>query len=538
MSLVGLGQWRGTRDHEPALVFEDEPSLTWAELDALLNRSINALLGRDLGPDRRIAVFAQNHPNTVVAYLTSVLAGCSGVPINYHLRAEECAYILRDSGARLVFAGPENVEAALEAATLAGGLPVVAWGIDDATGAERWEDFLAAGSDDEPPDDLLPLPYLYYTSGTTGFPKGTQSVPMPVMGDGQPTSRDQVQKLMEVASPDGKVALTMAPMYHFAQIGVVKRAVLIGRTLILYKRFDAQRILRAIQEYGVTDTLMVPAQLVRLLALPEEVRSQYDLSSLRTVITGAAPCALDVKYRILEWFGPVFGEGYGATEIGGLTWITSEEWLQHPGSVGKVNANFRLFVVDDESSELGPNEVGRLYFEDMDGSVDLVYYEDEEKTAGAHLRPGVWTLGDLGYVDDEGYLFLTGRFTDMVNSGGVKIYPVEAEQVMMELAGVADVACIGVADAELGEVLLALVVPTDREHPPSAEGLIAQTQDRLSKFKCPRTVEFVADIGRMPTGKLNKNDLRRRFERGEVPVLQGGDPASSAVGSVAARSKE
>jgi acyl-CoA synthetase (AMP-forming)/AMP-acid ligase II len=528
MSLVGLGEWRGTRDHEAAVVFEDEPALTWAQLDALLNRSINALLARDVGPDRRIAVFAQNHPNTVVAYLTGILAGCSGVPINYHLRSEECAYILRDSGARLLFVGPENLEAGLEAAALAGGIPVVAWGIDEGTGAERWEEFLASGSDDEPPDDLRPLPYLYYTSGTTGFPKGTQSVPNPLMGDGYPTSRAQVEALTDAVPPEIKVALTMAPLYHFAQIGTIKRAVLVGRTLVLYKRFDAERTLRAIQEYRINYALMVPAQLVRLLALPDEARARYDLSSLVTVITGAAPCALDVKQRILEWFGPVFGEGYGATEIGGLTWITSEEWLEHPGSVGKVNANFKLFVVDAEGNELGPNEVGALYFEDMDGKVDLVYYEDEEKTAAAHLRPGVWTLGDLGYVDDEGYLFLTGRFADMVNSGGVKIYPVEAEQVMMELPGVADVACIGVPHLELGEVLHALVVPADQANPPAPEELIAQTQERLSKFKCPRAVEFVADIGRMPTGKLNKNELRKRYEAGEVRVLRVADTAANA----------
>jgi acyl-CoA synthetase (AMP-forming)/AMP-acid ligase II len=197
--------------------------------------------------------------------------------------------------------------------------------------------------------------------------------------------------------------------------------------------------------------------------------------------------------------------------------------------VGKVREGLRLFVVDEEGNELGPGEVGRLYFQDVTGEIDLKYYNDEQKTASAHLRPGVWTLGDVGYIDEQGYLFLTDRFVDMVNSGGVKIYPVESEQVIGELPGVADVACIGVPDDDLGEVLRALVVPVDPDNPPSAEELIAQTQDRLSKFKCPRTLEFVADLGRMPTGKLNKQDLRRRYQAGEVPPLLVGEGAKTSA---------
>jgi acyl-CoA synthetase (AMP-forming)/AMP-acid ligase II len=199
--------------------------------------------------------------------------------------------------------------------------------------------------------------------------------------------------------------------------------------------------------------------------------------------------------------------------------ILSDEWLEHPGSVGKVREGLQLFVVDEDGNELGPNEVGRLYFEDLEGDVDLEYYNDDEKTRSAHLRPRVWSLGDVGYIDDDGYLFLTDRVADMVNSGGVKIYPAEAEQVIGDLPSVEDVACIGVPHDELGEVLRALVVPVDPEAPPSAQELIAQTQARLSKYTCPRSVEFVADLGRMPTGKLNRSDLRRRYERGEVPPL-------------------
>jgi long-chain acyl-CoA synthetase len=528
MSLLGLGDWRAQRGHEPAVIFEDEPALSWGELDALLNRSVNALVDRDLGPDRRVGVFAHNHPNTIVAYLTGVLAGCSGVPINYQLRAEECAYILRDSGARLLFVGPENIEAGLEAARLAGGLPVIAWGAEGRSDVETWEDFLASASPQEPPDDRRPRRYLFYTSGTTGFPKGTTGPLLSMMGDDQPTSAAQVRAIVDSTPEDLDAWLVMAPLYHGAHLTVIKRVVLVGRTLVLYRRFDAERTLRAIQEFGVTDTVMLPAHFMRLLALPEDVRARYDLSSLRRVVTGAAPCPVEVKHRLLEWFGPVVVENYGATEVGAMATILSDEWLEHPGSVGKVREGLRLFVVDEDGNELGPNEVGRLYFEDLDGAVDLEYYNDEEKTRSGHLRPGVWSLGDVGYIDDEGYLFLTDRVADMVNSGGVKIYPAEAEQVIGDLPSVKDVACIGVPHEDLGDVLRALVVPVDPDNPPSEQELIAQTQARLSKFKCPRSVEFVADLGRMPTGKLNRGDLRRRYERGEVPVLASREAAARA----------
>jgi long-chain acyl-CoA synthetase len=384
---------------------------------------------------------------------------------------------------------------------------------------ETWEDFLASGSPEEPPDDLTPQRYLFYTSGTTGFPKGTTGPLLSMMGDDQPTTAEQVPGIMESTPGDLNAWLVIAPLYHGAHLTVVKRVVLVGRTLVLYKRFDAERTLRAIQEFGVSDTVMLPAHFMRMLALPEDVRSRYDLSSLRRVVTGAAPCPVEVKHRLLEWIGPVVIENYGATEVGAMATILSDEWLEHPGSVGKVREGLQLFVVDEDGNELGPNEVGRLYFEDLEGDVDLEYYNDDEKTRSAHLRPRVWSLGDVGYIDEDGYLFLTDRVADMVNSGGVKIYPAEAEQVIGDLPSVEDVACIGVPHDELGEVLRALVVPVDPEAPPSAQELIAETQARLSKYKCPRSVEFVADLGRMPTGKLNRGDLRRRYERGEVPPL-------------------
>jgi long-chain acyl-CoA synthetase len=518
VSLVGVRQ-RATAPNEMAL--RDEVSgLSWAELDAVLNRATNALLARDLGAQRRVAVFAENSATTVIAYLAEILAGCSGVPINNHLLPDECAYILRDSGAALLFAGPENLDPGLEAAALAGGVPVVAWGVERGEGYETWDDMLAAASDAEPPDDVRPRPYLHYTSGTTGFPKGTETPPNLYPGGEADTIREHIEALEAVTPHDEGPHLTIAPLYHSGQVFAVKSALAGGRPFVVLKRFDAEKTLDAIDRYKIGRVNMVPTHFVRLLALPEEVRARYDVSSIRQLGHVGAPCPIDVKYRMMDWFGPKIYEGYGATEQGTVSYISPEEWLAHPGSVGRVREGLELHVIGENGEELGPNQVGRLYFRDLSG-FDVKFHNDDEKTDSVHLRPGVFTIGEVGYVDDEGYLFLTDRFSDQVISGGVNIFPAEAEQAMSNLPGVLDVACIGVPDPDLGEVLKALVVPVDPSAPPPADELLAQTQERLTRFKCPRSVEFVADLGRNPLGKLNKMELRDRYLRGEVVPVGG-----------------
>jgi long-chain acyl-CoA synthetase len=518
VSLVGVRQ-RATAPDEMAL--RDEASgLSWAELDAVLNRATNALLARDLGAQRRIAVFAENSATTVIAYLAGILAGASGVPINYHLLPDECAYILRDSATALLFCGPENLERGLEAAALAGGVPVVAWGVAPGAGFEAWDDMLAAASDAEPPDDVRPRPYLHYTSGTTGFPKGTETPPNLYPGGEADTIREHIEALVAATPHDEGPHLTIAPLYHSGQVFAVKMALAGGRPLVVLGRFDAEKTLEAIDRYRVGRVNMVPTHFVRLLALPEEVRARYDVSSIRQLSHVGAPCPIDVKYRMMDWFGPKIYEGYGATEQGTVSYISPEEWLAHPGSVGRVREGLELHVIGENDEELGPNEVGRLYFRDLSG-FDVRFHNDDEKTASVHLRPGVFTIGEVGYVDEDGYLFLTDRFSDQVISGGVNIFPAEAELAMSGLPGVLDVACIGVPDPDLGEVLKALVVPADPAAPPRADELLVLTRERLTRFKCPRSVEFVADLGRNPLGKLNKMELRDRYLRGEVVPVGG-----------------
>jgi long-chain acyl-CoA synthetase len=307
--------------------------------------------------------------------------------------------------------------------------------------------------------------------------------------------------------------LVVGPMYHTGPLSGV-RLLAAGVPVAVLGRFDPERVLSAIEEYHAETSILVPTHFVRMLALPDGVRHRYDLSSLKLVGHTGSACPIDVKRRMIEWWGPVFFDAYGATEVGTICSITSDDWLRKPGSVGRTIPPFtRAIVVDDEGNELPSNTEGRLYFEDSTGR-GIVYPNDPEKTAAAHLRPGVFTIGEIGYVDDEGFVFITDRFSDMIVSGGVNIYPAEAEKVLHEHPGVADVAVIGVPHPEMGEQVKALVVPRDPAHPPTPEELIALCREKLAGYKCPRTVDIVDSVGRNAMGKVNKRALRAPYWEG------------------------
>lgn len=257
---------------------------------------------------------------------------------------------------------------------------------------------------------------------------------------------------------------------------------------------------------------MVPTHFVRLLALPPEVRERYDVSSMEYVAHTGASCPIDVKRAMIDWWGPVFLEAYGASEVGTTCSIDSEEWLAHPGSVGRSDPPFEALIVDEDGRELPSGEEGRLYFRDATGR-GVVYFNDPEKSAAAHLAPGVFTLGEMARMDADGYVYITDRFSDTVVSGGVNLYPAEAENVLIEHPSILDVACIGIPDPEMGESLHALVIPVAGTAPTSEE-LIDWCRERLSAFKCPRSVEFVDDLGRNAMGKISRRALR-------VPYWEG-----------------
>jgi len=476
----------------------------WREVDDLLNRAVGRLLDSDLGGYRRIAVFARNSAETVLAHLSGVLGGASVVPVSFHSKVDEAAFLLEDAGARVLLVGPETLEVGRRAAAKAGVRTVVGWRCPPSPGVVPWDEWCAPGADAPPPEEHAPRPHLMYTSGTTGVPKGTD-LPSSTLGGAQTVAELQRRWSAQRWCDYGR-HLVVGPLHHTGPL-VGVRLLGGGVPVAVLDGFDPEDTLRAIQTFAPGSTLMVPTHFIRLLALPREVRERYDVSSLRMVYHTGAACPVDVKKAMLEWWGPVLYEAYGATEVGTTCRIGPEEWLAHPGSVGRPVAPFEALVVDGDGRPLPAGTRGLLYFRDSTGR-GVVYHNDPEKSAKAHLRPGVFTLGEIGYVDDDGYVYVTDRFSDMIVSGGVNIYPAEAEQVLARHPAVRDAACVGLAHDEMGEELVAVVQPTDPAAPPTAEALIGFCREHLSHYKCPRRVVFRSELERTTMGKIDKRALR------------------------------
>ena len=494
---------------------DERMSLDWSALDRLLDLAAGALLARDFQPERRVAIFAPNSAETVTAYLAALEAGVSSVPVNYHLTAEELAYILRDSRAEMLFVGPETAGVGLQAAEAAGVSQVVGWRCPPTPGLEPWDAWLQSGEGRPVPSDLRPRAHLHYTSGTTGRPKGAETPP--TMFPQAATTLDLFERLREGSAllPPGPV-IVVGPLYHTGPLGSV-RSLGAGVPVVTLERFDPEKALAAIERHKAARAVMVPTHFQRFLSLPKAVRDRYDVSSLRWLAHTGAACPQAVKRAMIDWFGPVLVEAYGATESGTTNSITSEEWLARPGSVGKTIAPFEPVIVGEDGARLGPGQSGQLYFRDTTGR-GIIYHGDPGKTAAAHLEPGVFTLGEIGHVDEDGYVFITDRISDMIVSGGVNIYPAETEQVLIQHPAVADVAVIGAPNAEMGEEVKALIIPADPDHPPSAEALNLHCRERLAGFKCPRSYDMVGDLGRSAMGKINKRELRRPYWPGERTI--------------------
>ena len=485
--------------------------MRWTDVDDALDRVANALGNLDLGPAKRVAVYAENAAQTALAHLGALLGGASTVPVNFHLTADETAYILDDSESKVLFVGPETLERGVAAAKQAGVQTIVGWRCPVHPDVIDWDAWLASSVAGAPSLDIEPRPNLLYTSGTTGRPKGTELPP--TMFAGGRTMAEHLEGLKANRFAQFGTHLVVGPMYHTGPLSGM-RLLVAGIPSVILAKFDAEATLQAIDTYKTESAVMVPTHFVRLLALPDDVRAKYDVSSMKSVAHTGAKCPVDVKRSMIEWWGPVLTDAYGATEVGTTCSITSTEWLAHPGSVGRCIPPFSPRVYDDEGTLLGPNVEGRLFFADATGR-GVVYPNDPEKSAAAHIEPGVFTLGEIGYVDDDGYVFITDRFSDMIVSGGANIYPAEAEQVLAKHPAVLDVACIGVPNREMGEELKALIILRDPASPPAASEVIGYCRDNLSHFKCPRSVEFVTDIGRTTMGKVNKRALRAPYWVGQ-----------------------
>jgi long-chain acyl-CoA synthetase len=488
---------------------------TFADYEAEANRVAHLLRSAGLQEGDRVALVMRNSAEFLAVQAAAERTGIYHTAINWHLKPAETAFIINDAGARIVFTQAQLLDSMTDLPRLCPG--VECWVMVDAPSEPAPFVDYAAVLEDQPTDHVpdertgRPLPY---SSGTTGKPKGIlralpgtdPSVPVPM----------EHAAVLAYQLRDGMVLLEPAPMYHAAAHSHVSGTLRSGGTSILMGRFDAEEFLRLVAEYRITHAAMVPTMFSRLLQLPEDVRTRYDLSSLETIIHGAAPCPPSVKREMIDWLGPILVENFGATEGNGATIVTSQEWLERPGTVGRPIFGTPM-ILDADGQEVPPGTVGQIWWR---GPADFEYLNDEEKTAEtvAEADVPISTVGDIGYVDEDGYLYPTDRASFTIIRGGVNIYPQGVENVLVEHPSVADVAVFGIPHPDLGEVVQALV-ELRPGYTPGGEleaELIAFCQERVARFKCPAAVDFTDGLPRLETGKVQKKLLRAQYAERNV----------------------
>jgi long-chain acyl-CoA synthetase len=489
-------------------------AVSYGELEAASNRLAHFFRNVGLGVGDRIALMLHNHPRYFEICWAAQRAGIVYTAISSRLTAGEAAYIVDDCGAQLFIS---SIALAEQSAALRAHMPKVHTRLMlDGTidGYQAFEDAVA-GLAPTPVADQCAGGDMLYSSGTTGRPKGV-FVP--------PESSDIafVSSLLKVCmGPFGMgedtVYLSPGPLYHAAPLRFAMSVMRLGGTVVVMEHFDAVQFLALVEEHRITHTQVVPTMFVRLLKLPDAQRLACDLSSLRCAIHAAAPCPVPVKRQMIDWWGPIVWEYYAGTEGMGMTLVNSPQWLAHEGTVGRAVVGV-VHICDDNGEELPIGETGGVYF--SDGKA-FEYHNDPEKTAAARNAQGWTTLGDIGHMDAEGYLYLTDRKAHVIISGGVNIYPQEAENLLVTHPKVLDVAVFGVPNDEFGEEVKAVVQPRDMaEAGPALEReLLAFCRAQLSAIKCPRSIDFMAELPRHPTGKLYKRLLRARYWAGHAGKL-------------------
>lgn len=500
----------GLTPDKPAIVMAGSGRVvTYRELEDGSNRFAQLLRARGLKPGDRIALLMENHPRFYEVCFGAHRAGIVYTAISTRLTAGEAAYIVADCGARLAVA---TAATGAVASTLGEGLPALETRLMlDGTlpGWSSYEDAVAAQPADRLPDETAGGDMLY-SSGTTGRPKGV-FVP-PEFG-----AIDASYPLLEICRKHygidaSTVYLSPAPLYHAAPLRFNASVLRLGGTCVIMEHFDAEDFLRLVERHRVTHTQLVPTMFVRMLKLPTEIRARYDTGSLRCAIHAAAPCPVPVKHQMIDWWGPIIWEYYAGTEGNGSTLVNARDWLTHEGTVGRAVVGV-LKICDEDGAELPAGATGTVYFA---GGRAFEYHQDAEKTASSRNAQGWTTLGDIGHVDTDGFLYLTDRKAHMIISGGVNVYPQETENLLVTHPKVIDVAVIGVPDEVMGESVKAVVTPRDMAEagPELERELIAWCRERLSPIKCPKSVDFEAELPRHPTGKLYKRLLRDRYWAG------------------------
>ena len=498
-----------TRPDHPAMIMAGSgETVTFGEMDAYANRFAQLLRARGLERGDHFAVLMENNVHYLQVVWGSQRAGAMMVPISTRLTAPEIAYILKDAGAKFLLTSTHYAEAIAGIRNECPDLPLLIVGGE---GDEDYEAALAA-QPSEPIADQAPGQYMLYSSGTTGRPKGVKPAPpedddilainplvgLAVMGAGMPADGSMVY-------------LSPAPLYHAAPIGWCTTAQRLGGTVVVMEKFDPEHALETIEKYKVTDSQWVPTHFVRMLKLDPEVRTRYDLSSHQRALHAAAPCPVPIKREMIEWWGPIINEYYAGSEGIGMTLIKAEDWLTHPGSVGKA-IHGTLHVCDAEGEELPAGQDGLLFFEN-----DQIptYHNDPEKTREAMHPKGWMTLGDIGHVDEDGFLFLTDRKSHMIISGGVNIYPQEIENLLVTHDKVMDAAVIGAPCPDFGEKVVAVVQPMDMAE--AGDALEAELRDflapSLAKIKMPKLFDFRPQLPREANGKLYKRELRDEYQQ-------------------------
>jgi long-chain acyl-CoA synthetase len=476
--------------------------LTFAELLSAADRVSQWLARAGVEPGQTVATLLPNCIEFFTVYFATQQSGLYLTAVNHHLTWAEVSYQLSDSGTVLLIAHERFAEVAQWAADDAGIPPDRRLSVDALVAA-------AAAAPRTATIARQPGEMMTYTSGTTGRPKGVRR-PL-----GQGDLMPQLETMIAVTlgeHPEQGVHLVSGPLYHRGPNIPAISALHAGQTLIVMDRWEPEQALKAIEECGVTTAFMVPTMFHRLLALPDDVKRRYKTDTLQRVIHSAAPCPVEVKRGMIEWWGPVIYESYGATEGGGTT-VGPLDWLRKPGTVGKPWAGAEVHIFDDDGNPCPPNVAGRVFVKSA--SPAFMYHQDWNKTLGSRMGDLI-TLGDVGYLDDEGFLFLNGRQSDMIISGGVNVYPAEIEAVLLAHPEVRDAAVIGVPDDEWGERVHAVVqlYATTGEDPTAAERLRAHCHQHLAAYKCPRSIEFRAELPRTEAGKLYKRRIRDEYWTG------------------------